>query len=135
VRHRNHLGLSTDPTAFTPLLTEKQSTAPMVDFTNSAFLYGGSSAHGVAGDGKYFLWGGNANMNGYVKYSGPNNDRDYILSSALIGIATSNFLGYNACDLNMDGIVKYSGPNNDRDYLLSTILGGLATNSIIQSLP
>jgi len=135
VRHRNHLGLSTDPASFTPLLTEKQSTAPLVDFTTSAFLYGGSSAHGVASDGKYVLWGGNANMNGNVKFSGPANDRDYILSAALNGIATSNLSGYNSSDLNMDGVVKYSGPNNDRDYLLSTILGGLATNSIIQSLP
>ncbi len=90
VRHRNHLGLSTDPASLTPLLTEKQSTAPLVDFTTSAFLYGGTTAHGVAGDGKYVLWGGNANGDGIVKYSGPNNDRDFILSSALNGTATSN---------------------------------------------
>ncbi len=78
VRHRNHLGLSTNPSSFTPLLTEKQSTAPLVDFTTSAFLYGGSSAHGVASDGKYILWGGNANMNTNVSYAGFQNDNNYI---------------------------------------------------------
>ena len=135
VRHRNHLGLSTDPSSFKPLLTEKQSTAPLVDFTSSTFLYGGSSAHGVASDGKFVLWAGNAFPDGIVKFSGPSNDRDFILGSTLNGIATTNFSGYSNSDLNMDGIVKYSGPNNDRDYLLSTILGGVATYSILQSLP
>ncbi|HSN07879.1 MAG TPA: hypothetical protein VLS85_02520 [Hanamia sp.] len=135
VRHRNHLGLSTDPATLTPLLTEKQSTAPLVDFTTSAFLYGGSSAHGVAGDGKYVLWGGDVNMNGSLKYTGPGNDKDYMLSAILGGISTSQISGYSNGDLNMDGVVKYSSPNNDKDFLLSQVLSGIATNSLSQKLP
>jgi hypothetical protein len=135
VRHRNHLGLSTDPSSFTPLLSEKQSTAPMIDFTTSNSLFGGSTAHGTTSDGKYVLWGGNASIDGIVKFSGPNNDRDFILGTTLNGTATTYYSGYSNSDLNMDGIVKYTGPNNDRDYLLSSILASVATNSIIQSLP
>jgi hypothetical protein len=135
VRHRNHLGLSTDPSSFTPLLSEKQSTESVIDFTTSNSLYGGNSAHGTASDGKYVLWGGNAFLDGTVKSIGPNNDRDYILSSSLNGNATTNLAAYSYSDLNMDGVVKFTGPNNDRDFLLSSILGGVATNSIIQTLP
>ena len=78
VRHRNHLGNSTDPTAFTPILTEKQLTTSLVDFTASSFLFGGTSAHGVASDGKFVLWGGDANLNGIVRFAGLNNDKDFI---------------------------------------------------------
>ncbi len=136
VRHRNHLGLSTDPASFTPLLTEKQSTAPLVDFTTSAFLYGGSSAHGVAGDGKYILWGGNANMNTKVNYAGIGNDKDYIYVNTL-GSNPANVITnvYSPADLNMDGKVNYNGIGNDKDYLYNTLLGSSVVAQKNESLP
>ena len=135
IRHRNHLGLSTDPASINPYLSEKQSTATMVDFTNSAFLFGGLTAHGKASDGKFVLWGGNANMNGVVNFTGPGNDKDYILSSILGGLFTKQITGYNNGDLNMNGIVNYSSPNNDKDFLLSKVLSSVATHSLTQYLP
>lgn len=136
VRHRNHLGLSTDPSTFTPALSEAQSAATLVDFTSSSTsLYGGSSAHGVATDGQYVLWGGNSNLDGKVNYINPNNDKDYILSNILGGSATGNVSGYSVGDLNMNGVVRYTNPNNDKDFLLSTILAGTATKTLTQYLP
>lgn len=134
IRHRNHLGISTDPSTFTPLLDEKFSTASLVDFTTSNKIYGGSSAYGV-NNGKNFLWGGNANLDGNVKYAGPGNDKDYILSVVLGGSGTTQISGYNKADINMDGIVNYSSPNNDKDFLLSKLLSGIATNFLTQYLP
>jgi hypothetical protein len=134
VRHRNHLGISTDPATFTPSLDEKFSTASLVDFTTSNKIYGGSSAYGVS-NGKNVLWGGNANVDGNVKYAGPNNDKDYILSVVLGGAGTSQISGYKKGDINMDGIVNYSSPNNDKDFLLAKILSGIATNFLTQYLP
>ncbi|MGN6296697.1 MAG: hypothetical protein ACTHM7_07945, partial [Ginsengibacter sp.] len=135
VRHRNHLGNSTDPAAFTPMLTEKQSTTSFVDFTASSFLFGGNSAHGVAPDGKFVLWGGDANLNGVVKFNGPSNDRDYILNTILLGIPSSQLTAYSGGDLNMDGIVKFNGPSNDRDFLLSQILSSNTAVILTQQLP
>ncbi|MGN6604637.1 MAG: hypothetical protein ACTHK8_19420 [Ginsengibacter sp.] len=135
VRHRNHLGLSTDPSSYKPLLSEKQSTAPVIDFTTSNSLYGGSAAHGIASDGKYVLWAGNANGDGKVKYTGPSNDKDFLLSTILGGSTTSRVSAYSNGDFNMDGVVKYSSPNNDKDFLLSQVLLGISTDSKIQNLP
>ena len=136
VRHRNHLGLSTDPSTYKPSLAETKSTASLVDFTTQTDtnLYG-TSAYLVATDGKNVLWGGNANFNSNVKYTGPGNDKDYILSNILGGNSTGTVTGYNQADINFNGAVKYTGPGNDKDYLLSTILNGVSTASKTESLP
>ncbi len=136
VRHRNHLGLSTDPSTFKPLLGETKSTATLVDFTNQTDpnLYGPSSAYTVSG-GKNLLWGGNANSNNNVKYTGPSNDKGYILSTILGGNSTSTVTGYNQGDLNFNGVVKYTGPGNDKGFLLSTVLNGVSTAAQTESLP
>ncbi len=136
VRHRNHLGLSTDPASFTPLLSEKQSTAPLVDFTNSAFLYQGATAHGVATDGKFVLWGGNANMNGVVNFTGINNDKQYIYNTTLdanSGNIQTNI--YSSSDLNMDGKVSFNGLGNDKNFLYNNVLESNTGANKIQSLP
>ncbi len=136
VRHRNHLGLSTDPSTFKPALGETKSTAGLVDFTTQtdANLYGPSSAYAVSG-GKNLLWGGNANSNNNVKYTGPSNDKGYILSTILGGNSTSTVTGYNQGDLNFNGVVKYTGPGNDKGFLLSTVLNGASTAAQTESLP
>ncbi|MEO8109671.1 MAG: hypothetical protein ABI594_06565 [Ginsengibacter sp.] len=140
IRHRNHLGLSTDPSTFTPLLGETKSTALLstnqVDFTTATDpnLYGTSAAYSIASDGKNMLWGGNANFNTNVKYGGPSNDKDYILT-ILGGNSTATVNGYNQADINFNRAVKYGGPGNDKDFLLSTIFNGVSTSSRIESLP
>ncbi|MEO6188065.1 MAG: hypothetical protein ABIO82_06935, partial [Ginsengibacter sp.] len=61
VRHRNHLGVSTNPAVLTPALAETKSTAPLVDLTTAsdAQLYGTASAF-VLSSGKNLLWAGDA---------------------------------------------------------------------------
>lgn len=136
VRHRNHLGLSTDPATFTPFLTSKQSTAPLVDFTASAFLFGGSSAHGAASDGKYVLWGGNANMNGVVKFAGLNNDKDYIYINILNSNVSSVLTDiYSQADVNMDGRVKFNAISNDKDFIYTKVLESSLIIQRSESLP
>jgi hypothetical protein len=136
VRHRNHLGLSTDPSSFTPMLSEKQSTAPLIDFTLSNSLYGGSAAHGIASDGKYVLWGGNANGDGKVSFSGIGNDKDDIYLNILgSNSGTSLTNTYSRGDINMDGKVNFNGLTNDKDYLYNTLLLGSSSTKRTQSLP
>ncbi|MEO6220705.1 MAG: hypothetical protein ABIO81_09785, partial [Ginsengibacter sp.] len=135
VRHRNHLGLSTNPSTFKPLLNETKSAASLVDLTaaSDAQLYGSSSAY-VISSGKNLLLGGDANGNAQSKYQGPGNDRAIILSTLLNNeLGTKN--GYERADLNMNGQIKYQGPSNDRAFFLSTVLssGELVVKS--QELP
>ena len=135
VRHRNHLGLSTDPATFTPVLDEKKSTAVLLDFSTSSNTFGPATAYYVAPDGKHTLWGGNTNVNNIVRFSGPGNDKDYILNGILGGNNTASIIGYSSGDINMDRTVKYSGPNNDKDFLLFSVLSSNVTNSQTQYLP
>ena len=136
VRHRNHLGLSTDPSSFTPMLSEKQSTAPIINFTTSNTLYGGSAAHGTASDGKYVLWAGNANGDGKVKFSGLQNDKDYLFITTLSSNPSqilSNI--YSPADFNMDGKVNFNGISNDKDFIYNKVLGGSSSASKNESIP
>lgn len=136
IRHRNHLGLSTDPSSITPLLSEKQSTAPLIDFTTSNTLYGGSTAHGIASDGKFVLWAGNANGDGKVSYTGIGNDKDYIYANILNYSSTSNQSKvYSPGDLNMDNKVSFNGISNDKDFLYNNILGSSSNTKRTAALP
>lgn len=143
VRHRNHLGLSTDAIANPRSLSEMRSTAftsKVIDLRTAtdAQLYGMASAyttamHPVLGNIN-MLWAGNINGNNAVRYQGPSNDRAAMLSD--LGNNELNTLpGYYRSDINFNRIARYSGPSNDRAYLLSAILlnGELITRT--ESLP
>ncbi|MEP7230110.1 MAG: hypothetical protein ABI691_07650 [Ginsengibacter sp.] len=136
VRHRNHLGLSTDPSTYKPALGETKSTASLVDFTTQSDpnLYG-TSAYLVASDGKNVLWGGNANSNGTTSFNGLNNDKGYILS--ILGNNSGLILSevYSSGDVNMNRSVGFNGLNNDKGYILTTVLGNNSGLSRTQSLP
>ncbi len=138
VRHRNHLGLSTDPATFKPLLGETKSTASLVDITTATDpnLFGTSAAYAIASDGKNLLWGGNANYNSNTKFIGLSNDKDFILINTL-GLNPSATLSevYSSADINMNRNVKYIGLNNDKDFLLITALGLNPSTTRTQSLP
>ncbi len=129
VRHRNHLGLSTDPSTYKPSLGEAKSVAAanLADLTTASDpQLNGSSAAFVITAGKNLMWGGNPtggtiNTNTQSKYQGPSNDRAAILTDLLNNeLGTKN--GYERSDVNMNGQVKYQGPTNDRAFLLSTVL-------------
>ncbi|MEP7252008.1 MAG: hypothetical protein ABI683_06495 [Ginsengibacter sp.] len=130
VRHRNHLGLSTDPATYKPALGETKSTASLVDFTTETDpnLYGTATAYTVL-TGKNLLWSGNANSDSKIIYSGLGNDRAAILSQVLgyPGNTTalynySNATGYFSGDINMDRKVIYAGLGNDPNFILNNIL-------------
>lgn len=138
IRHRNHLGLSTDPSTFTHLFDEKSSTVAQVDFSNATDvqLFGPASAYVISSDGRNMLWGGNANFNTRTSFSSLNNDRDYILANILGGNPAGSISNtYNSADINMNRVVSYSSLNNDRDFLLANILNGNSAASKIQALP
>jgi hypothetical protein len=87
----------------------------------------------LATNGKYLMWAANGNSNTNVRYGGPANDRDYLLSTILGGNTTTVLSNvYSTGDFNMNGVVRYGGPANDRDFLLSTVLGGNTTNVFTQ---
>lgn len=131
VRHRNHIGLSSNPATASSL--GLQSTA--IDLTTGTIFGTANTNYGVV-NGKNVLYAGNANSNTNVRYGGPSNDKDYLLSTILGGnsvLLQSNV--YSVGDLNMNRNVRYSGPSNDKDYLLSTILNGSSVVIKSQVLP
>ncbi|MDO9376750.1 MAG: hypothetical protein Q7T76_20150 [Ferruginibacter sp.] len=136
VRHRNHLGISADPTTNLLALAEKKSTASLLDLTTAtdAQIFGTTAAYTTAG-GKNMLWAGNANFNNNAKYTGPANDKDYLLGTVLGGLGTATVAGYSAGDLNFNRSAKYTGPANDKDFLLANILSGISTATRTQALP
>ncbi len=136
VRHRNHLGISSDPGSNLRTLGEQKSTAALLDFTTSsdAQIYGTSAAF-TTGGGKNILWAGNSNFNTNSRYTGPTNDKDYLLGTVLGGVSTNTVTAYSQGDLNFNRVARYTGPANDKDYLLATVLAGIGTNTRTQSLP
>jgi hypothetical protein len=114
IRHRNHLGVRTNAPVWL-------ANAPInIDLTNSSTAVHGTNPRKAIGN-VMTLWGGNANSNSTVSYSGSNNDRASVLSF----LGASSFLvpvsGYYAADVNMNGSVSYSGSNNDRTFILNTL--------------
>lgn len=143
IRHRNHLGLSLNPTIGSRNFTEKSSiafTTNVVDFRTSNLLFGtinsyATSTHPTLSNVK-LLWAGNANMNGIVKYVGLQNDKDYILVNTLTNVPTKVISNtYSPADINMNKTVNYTGARNDKDYLFIDVLGSMPTAQKIQSLP
>ncbi|HUC81245.1 MAG TPA: hypothetical protein VMR70_10035 [Flavisolibacter sp.] len=144
VRHRNHLGLATLPTS-PRTFSERKSVAfstNVADLRNSATALFGSSilnyaiaAHPNLGNVN-LLWAGNANANANVRYTGLNNDKDYILLTVLDNNASSVLTNvYNSADINLNKVVRYNGLNNDKDFLYINILESNTVTVRSQALP
>lgn len=128
VRHRNHLGcMSASPIAFS-------GTPVELDFGDPATATFGTNARRLA-SGKAHLWNGNVVRDGRLAYTGPQNDRDPILSTVGGVVPTGTVSGYRVEDVNMDGVVKYTGQGNDRDPILQAIGGIVATSVRTEQLP
>ena len=131
IRHRNHLGvrsLNNMPLAKTTTFSYDFTTAQTKAFPGVVSNNPMASLTG----GVFGMWGGNANSNTNVKYSGPSNDEGQILNTCLSGNKGAVINGYLNCDINMNGVLRYSGPNNDEGFLLNTILGGVKGTVITQ---
>ena len=81
------------------------------------------------------LWAGNSRDDGFVKYTGANNDRDPILTRIGGVVPTNTATGYFTEDVNLNGEVKYTGGSNDRDPILNNIGGNVPTGSRVEQLP
>ena len=151
VRHRNHLGISTNPTN---ALALTHSTTSAFDFTNTANtanIMGAANTNYVqiGNTPKNAMWAGNASGNGFTRYLGSNgpgtsnaSDANAILS-ALSGSQTQvlNNL-YTRGDVNLNRVTRLignSGPGvgnlGDGNYLLGTVLAGNQTQVRGQALP
>ncbi|MBL7981514.1 MAG: right-handed parallel beta-helix repeat-containing protein [Flavobacteriales bacterium] len=126
VRHRNHLGV----VAQSPIGVNGQ----VVDFTQTSTVIYGVEPTQVNG-ARRALWPGDTNMDGTVRYTGQDNDRDPILNQVGGVVPTNTTTGYNRYDINMDGVVKYSGIGNDRDVVLQIIGGVVPTTVRAAQLP
>lgn len=121
VWHRNHMPVMTAEGIALPNLT-------LLDLTTDAPLkvygYPGKIASMEMETGVYGLIAGDVNANGELKYSGPNNDRGYIISRIVAcnggspNLNNSCTNGYWMEDVNINNVVLYSGANNDRDEML-----------------
>jgi hypothetical protein len=128
LRHRNHLGI------MTANRINLSQTTLSINFASGSVPTYGSSAQ-VSTTAGLALWSGDCNFNKIISYTGPNNDRDLILSRIGGSVPTNTLNGYYSEDLNMDGLVKYTGSNNDRDIVLSAIGGIVPTNIRSQQIP
>jgi hypothetical protein len=136
VRHRNHLGIATDPVANLQSLNEATPVSP-TDFTTmtDAQIFGTAAAYTVSA-GRVLLWGGNANFNTNARFNGLNNDKDYLLTTVLGGNGAAVISNtYSAGDLNLNRNARFNGLNNDKDFLLTTVLGGAGATVRTQALP
>jgi hypothetical protein len=130
IRHRNHLGMSTDPS--TNLLTFNADPAnTTVDFTTmtNAQIFGTAVAYKVIGSVNT-LWAGNSRHDAKVAFTGLNNDKDPIN-------ANLSTLGYYNTDVNMNGASLRTGLNNDKDFIFVQVLNNsiLSANQRTQALP
>ncbi len=130
IKHRNHLGIRSDK-----LLPLKNEPAFYYDFRieqNQAFQ--GVQAF-LGNNFGWGMYGGDANSDRTVKYSGPDNDQNALLNIGLNGNKVSLLKKvYTSFDLNLDGTVRYSGPMNDQNILLNSVLGGDKTKVIKQPI-
>lgn len=122
VRHRNHLGVMT--ATANPVTT---TSAVSVDFTNIATLTYGTFSQRVDA-GVNMLWGGDANGDKAIFYTGPSSDASPIFSKILFAPGNTFFSvsytvdEYSIEDLNLDGRVIYTGPLTEVNVLFLNIL-------------
>lgn len=132
VRHRNHLG------CMTSTAVALSGSATTIDLRTAATGTYGTAARKTIGP-DMALWTGNSNYDApppqLLKYTGPSNDRDPILSVIGGAVPTNTVSGYLLTDVNLDGQAKYTGPANDRDLILSNIGGAVPTNTRTEQLP
>lgn len=129
IRHRSHLGIM--------LALGNYSTAnELIDLTSGfppTWPIFSDSRKDV--NGTYVMWAGDVNFDGVIKYTGPNNDRDQILTNIGGTVPTNTNTGYYGTDVNMDSDVKYTGSENDRDIILQNIGGSVPTAIRQEQLP
>lgn len=134
IRHRNHLGISTNPAVPVAL----GLNANMVNFATmpTASLFGTANTNYARVNNVNLMYAGNTNSNGNVRFSGPANDKEAVISIGLGGVISSvNSNVYTPADVNMNRNVRFSGPANDKEFIIGTPLSQSAANIRTQVLP
>ena len=129
--------MCTNPATFTqPLSSEANRT--ILDFTSlaSANLMGIAGLNYFNQNGNNFLYAGNANLNGNIRWNAPYSDKDYILNTVLSKNAENILLNsYSEGDIDLNREVRWSAPNSDIDFLFSTTLSNSVAAVKSQALP
>ena len=135
VLHRNHLPIRTPNTGLdvvNPTLYDfSLSLANAYD--NPAVLT--NDAMRLMTNGKYVMWGGNANGNINVRYTTGSGDEAYLLGTVLMGNTALIITGpaaYNGADMNMNANIRYTTGSGDEAFLLGNVLGGNTATIINQ---
>ncbi len=130
IYHRNHFPVMSAGSVNIP------ATA-LYDFSDTLSFppYGGGSVALIELESDIFgMIGGDVNKDGTIKYSGPNNDRgfvlQYIVNQTGSTSITNTVSGYRGEDINMDNIIKYSGPFNDPSLIIQNLVGLTGSTSI-----
>ncbi|CAN5494303.1 hypothetical protein BH10BAC3_BH10BAC3_01490 [soil metagenome] len=145
IRHRNHLGLSSNP-ANALSIGLKSTTFDFTNTANTSNFFGSAANYTQAGaPAKVLLWSGNVYLNNLSNYLGLNTDRAQIITvmanpgnslTPSRNISTvSDYQTYGIGDLNFDRKVEYLGLTPDRAFLLSTVMSSSPTNTRLQALP
>jgi len=129
VRHRNHLA------AMTHAPIAMGAAEAGLDFTLGSVPAYGQDARAPLMNGLWAQWGGNALRDGYLRYTGEQNDRDPILAGIGGAVPTNTVTGYSLLDVNLDGVIRYTGQGNDRDPILVNVGGSVPTNTRAEQLP
>ena len=123
ISHRNHLSIiSATSVALSDISSNYDFTTALTQVLDN----GAGNSMNQLSNGVWVMWGGNADGNKYVRYSGPNSDENALLNNSLGGVNLNTLLNvYSRSDLNMDGKVDYFGPSNtDEWFLLNDVLRG-----------
>ncbi len=129
VIHRTHLSIRTPNTGLDVVNPTLHNFSSLITNAYDNPAISTNDAMKLMPDGKYVMFAANGNSNTSTRYSGPANDRDYLLGTILGGNTTTVLTNvYSTGDYNMNGVVRYSGPANDRDFLLGQVLLGNTTN-------
>jgi hypothetical protein len=134
IRHRNHLGISSNPSSGLSLSLSNTN----FDFTNTSNtsnIFGTANTNYTQIASKNVLWAGNARNNSASNWSGLNNDKDYLYITILGSNSGASVGGYSAGDLNLNRTASWSGLGNDKDFLYITVLGSNSGGTKSQALP
>ena len=136
IRHRNHLGISSNPAS--PLALGLATAG--FDFTNAgntANIFGAAGTNYTQAGAvlKNVLWGGNSKHNTSSNWSGLNNDKDYLYITVLGSNSGVPVSGYSIGDLNLNRTANWSGLNNDKDFLYQKVLNSNSGVPRGQALP
>jgi uncharacterized protein (TIGR02145 family) len=128
--HLNHLPVMT---AY-PVSLTSGATYDLSDTLACPLFGGGRRAAYQLGGGLAGLPVGDLNHDKRLKYSGPQNDRNIILTRINTQTGSTTLTtttgGYFDEDLSMDGVVRYSGPGNDPSKIISNLIGLTGSTAI-----